>query len=250
MATARATVASPLDRFPLAPIAAVPRILAVSCGDIGTGKTHFWATAPAPIVFHSFDHGTEGVVESFREAGKDIRVVEYEWTPANDDDDLQQLAIRLRDKFIEDIKISVANARTVVIDKETAMWNLFRYAEFGAPKGDVAKDFDKVNALMRKYIHIPKRYTCNFGCIQDVKEEWVSQSKKSGGFQRAGFRETPGIMNIDLWHERKNGKFTVTVGKGRGPNAKAAQDQTLEEPFDFATLGMMLYPESEESDWR
>ena len=245
-----AKVLNPLERFPLAPIAAVPRILAVSCGDIGSGKTHFACTAPGPIVFHSFDQGTEGVVEDFRAKGKEIRVVEYDWTPANDDDSLQVLAIELRDKFIENLKYSVQHARTVVIDKETAMWSLFRYAEFGSPKADVPKDFDKVNALMRKYIHLPKRYTCNFICIQDVKEEWVSQNKKSGGFKRDGFRETPGIMNVDLWHERKGGKFTVTIGKGRAPGSREAQDQMLEEPFDFASLGRLLYPDSELSDWR
>lgn len=238
-----------LDRFPLASSASVPRILAASCGDIGTGKTHFWCTAPAPIVFLSFDRGTEGVVEPFREAGKEIRVREYDWTPANDDEGLQALAIALRDEFIEDLKYAVANARTVVIDKETAMWSLFRYAEFGSPKAEMPRDFDKVNALMRKYISLPKKTIINFGCIQDVKEEWVSQNKKSGGFKRDGFRETPGILHVDLWHERKAGKFTVTIGKGRGPGSRAIQDTTLEEPFDFATLGQLLFPDTESSDW-
>ena len=239
---------SPLDRFPLAPSQALPRIIASSWGSEGTGKSWFWLTAPPPVVVLSLDQGTEGVVEEFRQACKDIRVVNYDWAPSAEESFTQEQAIRLRRQFIDDYQAACACARTVVWDKETDVWNLFRYAEFGAPKADVPKDFDKVNTLMRKYLQLPKKLTINFGAIQSCKDEWVSQSKKSGARVRAGFSETPGLLHIDLFHERINGRFFTTIGKVRGPHAQSLTDQQFEN-LDIPTLGMMLFPNADEAIW-
>lgn len=94
-----------LDRFALAPSVAVPRIIAASVGDIGSGKTYFWLTAPAPIVVLSFDRGTEGVVEEFRsEHNKEIRIKHYDWEPTEESDQTftKEQAVTLRDEFIAD----------------------------------------------------------------------------------------------------------------------------------------------------
>lgn len=247
---AKTSTVSPLAEFPLAPSLAVPRLLASTHGGVGAGKTRFTLTGPAPIVVFSFDDGTEGVVEEFVEAGKEIRLSRYDWTPANDEEPeaLQELAIELRERYIRELTLALDHARTIVVDKEGDLWNMFRYAEFGAPKADVPRDFDKVNGLMRKYLTKPKKTTVNFFAIQGVKDEWASQNKKSGAQVRAGFQETPSIMNVDLFHERRKGKFYTTVLKARGPGAKDVQDVEFEN-LDIPTLGQMLFPETDASDW-
>lgn len=242
---------SPLAAFPLAPSMAVPRIVAASVGDVGTGKTHFWLTGPAPVVVLSFDRGTEGVVEKFRsEQDKEIRVKHYDWEPTEELEQqfTKEQAVLLRNEFIKDFVTACSFARTVIVDKETAMWNLFRYAEFGSPKGEVPRDFDKANQMMSKYVSLPKKLTINCGFIQDVKEEWVSQSKKSGGVLRAGFRETPKIVQVDLFHTREGGDFLITVNKARGPMAKTMQDQTYKN-YDFPTLAVSMFPDTDLEDW-
>jgi hypothetical protein len=241
-----------LDRFPLAPSVAVPRIVAASAGDVGVGKTYFWLTGPAPVVMLSFDRGTEGVVESFRaDQDKEIRVKHYDWEPTEENDVAftKEAAIKLRDEFIKDFIYACSNARTVIVDTESHMWNLFRYAEFGSPKADVPRDFDKVNQLMQKYISLPKKLTINCGFIQSVKDEWASMSKKSGGVQRAGFGQTPKIVQVDLFHTRVNGDFVITVNKARGPNAKSMQDQSYKN-LTFSDLGQLMFPDTEEEDWQ
>ena len=147
-------------------------------GYAGSGKTEFWLTGPGPVVVQSLDWGLEGVVEKFQDT-KDIRVIDYDWAPSAEDeqtDCFKDQAIALRNKFMEDFLFACRHARTVIWDKETDVWNLVRYAEFGAPKADVPRDFDKANQYMRKYVNHPKKLTINFGLIEDVREEWVSQN--------------------------------------------------------------------------
>jgi hypothetical protein len=251
--------ANPLDRFKLATSLATPRIIAASVGGPGAGKTQFWLGAPAPIVFMSLDHGLEGVVDKFQEDYKEqhgelkeIRVVEYNWAPSQKDEqeaDFQKQAVTLRDQFINDFELACKYARTVVWDKETDVWNLFRYAQFGSPKAEVARDFDKVNQLMRKTINHPKSLTINFGLIQDVKDEWASQSKKTGTVKRAGFREVEGLIHVDLWHERREGKFFTLVGKARGKGSADVQDKEFEN-YTFTQLGIALFPDTDVEDWQ
>lgn len=243
---------SPLSRFQLAPSVATPRLLWSSSGDVGTGKTYFGLTGPAPIVVFSFDDGTEGVVEQFREQNdKEIRISRYDWTPADVEeggDPLRKLAIALRTRYVEELTLALQHARTILTDKETDLWNMIRYSFFGAPKADVPRDFDGANQFMRKYLQLPKKTAVNFGALQSVRDEWASQNKKTGGTKRAGFGETPGLMNVDLYHEREKGQFFTTVLKARGPNAAAVQDQRYPN-LDIPTLGQMLFPETEAEDW-
>jgi hypothetical protein len=249
----QAQIQKSLDTFPLAPTQAVPRIVASAWGDVGTGKTRFAAGGPGPVIFLGFDDGTEGVVEDLRESGKEIRVLSYDWSPTNEEEFTQAQAVELRNTFIADYKraidtLAALGRGTVVMDKETDVWNLFRYAEFGSPKADVPRDFDKVNAMMRKYISLPKKTTINFMAIQSAKDEWKSMSQKSGAIKRAGFGETPGLLHVDLFFEREGGKFYTTVGKVRGKNAAGITDQRFEN-LDFKTLGIMLFPDADEAVW-
>lgn len=245
-------VLQPLDRFKRASTTAAPRIIAASVGPPGSGKTHLWLTAPPPIVLFSFDFGTEGTSDRPEFANKDIRIVPYEWVidPSKPDAELKAEAQELRDQFKEDYFFACQNARTVVVDKETELWNLVRYAEFGSPKGDVPRDFDKANQYMRMLLNYPKKFTINAGFIEDTKEEWAAATRKSGEVKRAGFREIEGLVNIDLWHTRLGkGQFNVHVGKAKGPGANDVQEQDYAN-LDFATLGMLLFPDTDTEDWQ
>jgi hypothetical protein len=245
-------MSNPLDRFtlssPSTPTA--PRIICAQVGGPGSGKTEFALTGPGPIGLQSLDLGHEGVIEKFN-GKKEIRVANYDWAPTKEDEQTEGFQLKaklLRDKFIEDYIFLCQHCRTVIWDKETDVWNLFRYAEFGTPKGDKPRDFDKANQAMRKYVNWPKKLTVNACFIEDVKEEWVSQNAKSGGYKRAGFRELEGLVHVDLFHYREKGKFYTTVNKARGMGSALVQDKTFEN-LTLPMLGMMLFPDSEESDW-
>ena len=242
-------------RFVKADQAVKQRVIWAGYGMPGSGKTHFALTAPAPIVVFSLDRGLEGVVEPFQKK-KDIYVAEYDWSPTEDLD--QQEAIDLRDKFTEDFEDAVQKARTVVWDKETDVWELFRYAEFGAPN-DAPRNYPALNQRYRRLINMAKAGDINFGCLQGMKAEWASKvnpksgksgASATGAFIRAGFGELEGLVHVDLMHryDKEDKSYIIEVGKSRGPGGFDVQGETL-AGIDFPTLAQMVFPESSEEDW-
>jgi hypothetical protein len=242
------------SRFTKAPSQPKYRIIGASSGEVGTGKTSFWLGAPGPIVVMSLDKGLEGVVEPFRES-KDIYVAEYDWSPTEDLD--QDQAIELRDKFCEDFEFAIQRARTVIWDKETNIWELFRYAEFGEPN-DAPRNYPKLNQRYRKYLQMPKATEINFGCIQSMKDRWETRQKKDGsgsqGFNtgtrvRQGFSELDELVYFDLFHRRESGAFHIDIGKAHGPAALELQDQSF-EGLSFVDFAQLAFPGTEETDWQ
>lgn len=239
------------------------RIIWAGFGEPGSGKTTFALTAPGPIVVQSFDMGLEGVVEPFAKT-KDIYVAEYDWHPTDEMD--QDVAIEIRDKFIEDFEHAIQRARTVVWDRETDIWELFRYAEFGAPN-DNPKDYAKLYQRYRRYINMPKALDINFGLIQGMKSPWgMKANSKSGAQQltksqdriRKGMDEIESLVHVNIEHTRERvrnedgsgaeSKFLLNVGKSRGPGSRDVQDQQFEN-LSFAELAMLVFPESEPENW-
>lgn len=251
----------PFAQFTKANQPVSPRLIGLSIGEVGTGKTHFWLGAPGPIVVFSFDRGLEGVVEQFQDE-KDIYVSEYAWSPVNSDDDeemdaMQDEAKKIRDKFIGDFEYAIQHARTVIIDKETDLWELFRYAEFGRPS-DSPLDYPKLNSRYRRVMNMPKDTDINFGCIEGMKDEWGSrinpkngkeQGRRTGARIRWGFSELDGLVHVTLAHTRENGQFAIEVGKARGPGGQQVQDQKF-EGLSFAEFAMLVFPGTSEEDWQ
>lgn len=246
------------SRFSKAPSIVKARLIGLSAGEVGSGKSSFWLSAPGPIVVFSLDQGLEGVVEEFQQ-DKEIFVQEYEWLPTEETS--QEEAIQLRDQFTEDFEFALTRARTIVIDKETQLWELFRYAEFGAPN-DAPRNYPALNQRYRRLLNMPKGSDANFGIIQSMKDRWVTKNKSDGtgtkGFNTGervpqGFGEADEIVHMTLMHQRINGEFSYTVGKSRGPGSREVQDQTftvLDPKTAFTELAMMVYPETSEDDWQ
>lgn len=244
---------NPFARYTRADQPCKPRIIAGSFGEAGSGKTHFWMGAPAPIVVHSFDKGLEGVVEKFQDE-KEIYFVSHDWSPT--DEISQDEAKEIRDKFIEDYKHSLTVARTVVIDRETDMWEVYRYAEFGSPN-DSPKDYDALNKRYRWLVNAAKATDVNLGMLQGMKDIWSSKMNPNTGKvglggrthrERAGMRELESLVHVNIEHAREEGQFLIRVGKSRGPGSNVVQDETFSN-LTFAEFGQMLFPDSSENDW-
>jgi hypothetical protein len=258
---------SPFDRFVKADQPLKNRLFGASYGEPGSGKTHFWLGAPGPIVLFSMDKGQEGVVEKFQDE-KDIYIKEYEWEPTpnpREDSDIdeanQEAATLVRDAFVEDFQHAITIARTVIIDKETDIWELFRYAEFGKPK-DAPLNYAPLNQGYRQLINMPKALDINFGLIQAMKEPWMPKVNKksgaigagpSGDLKRHGFKEIEGLVHINIFHSWKAGddgpEFMMDIGKTRGPATKTIQG-THQENLSFVELAQLVFPDSTEEDWQ
>lgn len=248
------------DRFPSADPTRRIRSIILASGDAGTGKTRFGLTGPVPILYQSLDKGLEGVVEEFVEAGKEIYVADYDWTPGADDFS-QAFAREMRDKFIEDYLAALdAGARTIVWDKETDVWEMFRYAEFGKPN-EAPKDYAKLNQRYIAIVNAVKNYNASLMVIQAMKDTWgqvgpVSASTgkrglaKTGEKARRGFERMDELVFTELHFRREPGEvgpeFTIDVGKCR--QNSALQDQSF-PGMSFATFGTLLIPGTSEADW-
>ena len=230
-------------------------------GEPGSRKTSFGLEAPGPIVVFSFDKGLEGVVERYQN-DKDIYVKEYDWSPTEDLD--QAAAIDLRDEFIADFEHAIQHARTVLIDKETDLWELFRYADFGAPN-DAPRNYPQLNQRYRKYINMPKATDINFGLIQGMKDEWKTIIKKDGSGEKGapsgkrisqGFGELEGLVHLNLHHTGQSIRsWAIEVGKARGPGGQDVAERRFgpDEGFQgitFTEFAMMVFPGTTEEDWQ
>jgi len=247
------------------------RIIANSCGEVGTGKTYWWLGAPAPIVVLTFDLGLEGVVEEFVKNGKEIYVAKYDLglLPAEGDDAIseftQDQAIEMRDKVLRDFEAAIRDgARTVVIDRESDFWSHCTYAEFGDPKTGNPKDWDALKNVERRMIAMAKASNINLGLIQGMRNEWVSQvNKKTGtkGITQSGLRvpaghdEIDALMHMNILHTRSKDpvygtenfqvNFHLKVGKSRQRDVQE-QEFTNVSWVEFAQLA---FPDTDESDW-
>ncbi len=253
---------NPLAKFTKLTQDSILRIIAASYGEVGTLKTSFWLTAPAPIVIQSADHGLEGVVDVyleklFKETGvlKDIYVVEYD---PNVGSMAQEEAVASRDQFEEDFAHAILHAKTVVWDKETQVYEIFKYAEFGAPS-DNPSNYYALDQRYRHLINSAKSTGVNFGLIQAMKTPWVGVAKNNGKVGaapsktarvRRGMREIEELVHINLEHAiDPEGNFIINVGKSRGPGGQDIQNTTI--PYcTFPEFAQLVFPESTEEDWQ
>lgn len=235
------------------------RIIAASYGEVGTGKTSFWLGAPGPIVVQTLDQGLEGVVEPFTST-KDIYVAHYDLGQTVGSEFTHALAVEARDKFVEDFEHAIGVARTIIWDRETDMWNLFFYAEFGTDDAFAAappKDWDRLKGKIRRLIAMAKASDVNFGIIQGMKNEWVQKvnpksgaraATQSGNRIRSGMDDIDALVHINLEHIRQGGTFGLNVGKSRGPGSRDVQDQSFQN-LSFVDFAQLVFPESSSEDW-
>lgn len=238
------------------------RLIAASFGEVGTLKTSFWASAPGPILFQSTDNGLEGVIDIALPDGrpayqdqKEIYIATYD---ANTDGLDQDAAIETRDRFIEDFEHAIGRVRTIVWDKETQVYEIFRYAEFGAPS-DNPSNYYPLYQKYRRLINRAKASDINLGFIQGMKTPWVPKVNKrtgaAGAARSDGERVRRGMpeieelvhINVEHVHSREEG-FMLNIGKSRGPGGREIQNTSI--PYvefpDFATL---VFPDTDASDW-
>jgi len=227
------------------------RLIAASYGEVGTGKTSFWLGAPGPIVVQTLDQGLEGVVERFT-AEKEIYIAAYDVGQQVGGEYTPELASAARDKFVEDFEHALGIARTIIWDRESDMFSLFAYAEFGSPdKYGVAtpKDWDKLKGGIRRLIALAKTSDVNFGIIQGMRDEWAKgKMGKTGNRIRNGMDDIDALVHINIEHTRDNGVFGINVGKSRGPGSMDIQDKSF-QGVSFVDFAQLVFPDSDESDW-
>lgn len=239
-------------------------IIGASQGVPGSGKTHFWFTAPAPIAYFRFDPGGEKGLSSnelFRD--KEIWMRDY-CGDLNigklDAEERINRSLEVMGHFQEDWDVAIRNARTLIIDKEQMLWEMLRYAhdEVASP---TPKNFHELNMMYRGWIQDAEVNQRNLGLIRDEHDTWgkTGFSEKTGKAQYGftgiykpdGQKYVPGLVQINLIHrwDEAAGEFQVKIGdKCRLGPAVSLMGKEFPS-LDFPTLGTLLYPQSDASEW-
>ena len=256
---AKSKVTDVFARYTRADTTSKQRIFANSDGEVGSGKSTFWLGAPGPIVVQTLDLGLEGVVEQHA-GSKEIYMATYDLGQEPGGEFTVALAQQARDKFIEDFEHAIQNARTIVWDRESDMWPLFFFAEFGTDDAFGAappKDWDRLKGKLRRLIQMAKTTDVNFGIIRGMKNEWVQKinaktgakaATQSGGRVPSGMDDIDALTHLNLTHTRSGKDFSIHIGKARGPGGHEIQDQTF-SGLCFADFAQLVFPDSNPSDW-
>lgn len=210
------------------------------------GKNHFGYTMPGPILGLYLDPGgTKGVVEKFLKGDgvpkRDIRQIQYRFNKKFDD---QDKAKEVRDQIMEDYQHALTVARSVQLD-ESELWELFRFAEFGRESAK-GREYGPLNGMYRGLIQDAFDAGVNLQLIQKVKEKWEND-KPTGDMEPQGFKQAGNIVQVSLEHRWSSAEGFMT----RIVNCRQNTSIWGMEVSDltFPALGVMVYPETEESDW-
>lgn len=241
------------------------------------GKTDFALGAPGPIVVHTFDQGTEGVVEEHVARGKEIYLAKYDLGVEPGQEVTHAAVVELRDQFIANFEADIARARTVIIDRESDLWNFHVFAETGTDDkfaAAAAKDWPKIKAKIRRLVAMAKASKINLILTQGMRNEWGRvvnpktgnmTSTPTGNRIPDGMEEIVADVHIvadmkRVDHEDGPSQFFLHVGKSRGPGSKMVQGQTFEvikasddedapQPFGFKEFAQLVFPDTTEENW-
>jgi len=99
-----------------------------------SGKTHFALSAPAPIAVINTDIGLDGVIQKWQ-SDKEIWVQDVRFSVADFREMKPEEAAKAADEIMKKVhaamKAVLGQARTVIYDNATEIWELVRLSHFG-----------------------------------------------------------------------------------------------------------------------
>jgi hypothetical protein len=222
-----------------------PRLIMSLDGDPGTGRTRFALTAPRPIYVVLLDQGgLEGVLED----PTDVRVAQYDFRKSLSKNE----AVDVASEVERDIIQAREEARTVVIDKATFLWQVIRLAEFGRLSREKARNYEAPNTRISELFRAFVESDTNLLLIHDQKDAYANDVKV--GRARDGFNGVEGIVrHAALFEGGRNGdpfKMTVTRATPNWPYVGTEFVDGSDNPIpSFAEYAMQAVPQVSPDLW-
>lgn len=192
-----------------------PRLIMSISGHEKHGKTHFAMTAPGTIAYFNLDMGDEGVVHKFC---NDKAILNYDIEVPKSG--LKDNAIKIWDDFNKAYDIALKDARTVIIDTATELWELLRVARFGQLTQVMPYQYGPVNTEFRSVIRRAfKAVGTNVILLHKVKPVYIND-KRTKDYERSGFSDTGFLVQVnatmcrldpDPDESRENVEFSITI---------------------------------------
>ena len=223
-----------------------------------SGKTHFALSAPAPIAVINTDIGLDGVIQKWQ-SDKEIWVQDVRFSVADFREMKPEEAAKAADEIMKKVhaamKAVLGQARTVIYDNATEIWELVRLSHFG--KLDQVKPHHYVhpNNEYREIIRSAfDQSTTNLILLHKMANEYVND-KTTGKKQRKGFSDTGYLvqMNAVCWRDPTPNIgvpdcFHMTVMDSRQNPELAGLDVSGAE-LNFPAVAQMTFPDSNIEEW-
>lgn len=244
------------DKFDT-PIGERLSLLAASEGEAGTGKTHFWMTAPGPIWVAAFDAWGTRRIDPAILKGKDIRIARYPFDPTSfkTQADMQRAATILWNTFIADYLLALKKARTIIWDREDMVYKVQRYSLLGGTKA-APKEYEDLYTEYVGLIQAANQAGVNLGLLRGYKDKWISkfdtQKQKMVGHNTGdrvpeGMGKVPDHVDITLHHRWDDASRSYMVRLGKFTNK---EERGKEYPdLTFTDMALLAYPETTLEDW-
>jgi len=156
-------------------------------GQTGTGKDSFCLTAPRPIVW--FESEKDGIYRARKGVGTDgVFRIDISTPPDSgaghekEDENWKRACHKVFDNMIKayDQVMKDPNIKTVVIDTETALWDLVRAAQFGRLFQIMQLQFAHVNPMMEQFYSKARLAGKNLIMVQQAEYMWVTKTNALG----------------------------------------------------------------------
>lgn len=185
-------------------------------GPSDSGKTRLSLTAPGPI---GYIHNNDKVAFVLEEAAKsrEIQKIPFRTGFLGSNDEVQELASIEVAKVIAHVRDSYRWARSLVVDHESALWDLFQLAELGTlVRADMSKEESRLGQLI--YSKINAKW---LNMIMDVREN--------------------GNINLILVSKTKNERVTTLNDKGKLVSVETSKIIAKQQKSTFAICDLVLH---------
>jgi hypothetical protein len=228
-----------------------PRVVMSLAAREKHGKTHFSMTAPGPIALFNLDLGDEGVVVKFH---SQKQIMNYDMAVPREG--LKDQAITIWDNFKAAYEIALAQARTVVVDTATELWELLRIARFGQLTQVMPYQYGPVNSEFRSVIRDAFKATgTNVIFLHKMKATYIND-KRTGQYERSGFGDMGYMVQVnatmkrhDKSEDRAATEFVLHVDDCRHNPGLIGMDLPS-VLSNFPALAQMVIAGTTEKDWK
>lgn len=215
----------------------------------GKGKTHFGLTMPGPIAVFNLDVGLDGVIQKFMpEKVMPVIPISVPYTQ-----DEAKLEVVKYEKAWE-ASLKARDVRSILIDTESELWELYRMAEFGQLSGVMPYQYGPLNVKYAKMVRMALTIGMdkNVCFLRHFKPMYVND-KRTADYEPAGFGKLEKIVQVvgETWREDVDdgGSWHVTISKCRLNPDVDGQDYDG-EMASFPWLGTFVFEGTGPDDWR
>ena len=217
------------------------------------GKSNFALTAPSPHAIFDFDTGLEGVLEKFSRT-QEIYIGDYRRDKGLILNQAEWQAQWLKFKKEYVAALSSPTIRTVTIDTATEAWETLRLAKFGKLSQVMPNQYGPANDEYREMVRVAFGSDKNLILLHKMKEEYVASKASpaianwTGGYVRAGFKDSPYLVQMNLFLDRTEDGFLCRIIDCR-QNPMIAGMELYGDDITFQSIAGLVFPDSDEGDW-